>query len=897
MKRIISFLIIFTLVFLNFSIDSFASDSYAEPEAVNLATVTDEEKVDADLAKKLLDSAGIRVPFSQELGEYVTRAKFIEAVMTAFRFVNIGVEDPYFYDVSINDSYCWAINLAVDFGIISKGTHFRPDDSITYFEACKIMTVALGYEPECIARGGWPYGYLYIADEIDIINRTELKSNAPLSTANCLIMLRNMVEANMRVIDSIAIKNPSYVISYEGNQNLLERFYGWNRVEGVVYANDLTHMHSSSAHESDGFIKIENGSYLCDENILIGSYVEGYWKEDRGQNKITHIENKSKILTLYDFNEPVFEYDRITYFDGTKEKTAKFSNTYATIFNGKVVFDLTEEDFDFEVGRIVLVNSDEDSEYEVMYLYSGDIAYADIVNVENRTIIDTFIRPGETRTKRFETNSSDITYKVFSGDDEVSVGSIVGGTVFEFYESEDGKYIEINILTEEINGKVTGTSDKTIFIDEVEYKCSPYFKNRYMGNLPTAESGTFVLTTGGSLAAILKGGSTESRLGLIVGLKPGVGLDNGSLIQVFTENGILDVHRCTDKVRINDDFSISNRNLGAYLSEDGITLVRYNVNSDNEITAIWLPEAPASTQAESVYRPGVDNYNTLRPYVIEGLNPDDTVYYKIFGSFVPYFAIDSNSVIFVVNTSDDVAIEDKYKIGSPDTWKNDSQHTFSSLHPYNVSTSGRADIFVMKTQATDEAIDDERGEGGMIHDIKIALNNKGETSLKLIVGYDNKYHTVYIPMSHADYASVTNPNSDSYLDVGDFILYKTDIYSNITTIRKDFDYSKGDINDSVTATHDNGGLVYYYGELLSVENEIFSVALVDSSSTTKSGNIAIVAQYMEDNRENVWVVEKGAKTIITTQALSALSNFMNQGYKVFIRCRYSDIMEICLYAP
>lgn len=898
MKKIIS--IFLALMILISSMSVFAENQIPEEvseEVSPLPVLSDEEINNANISKKLLDAAGITTSFSALLNEYVTRAQFIEAVMSAFRFEKFETSELCFYDVSKDDSFAWALSYALDFGIISEGTHFRPNDPITYYEACKIITVALGYEPECNQKGGWPFGYLYVADEIDILLNTDIHSNEPLTVGTCYQMIRNMAESDMRMIDSIAVKNPDYVVSYEGSKNLLERFYNWNRIDDIVYANDRTHMHSSSSYESDGFIKVGDSSYLCNENILIGSRIEGYWQEIEGQKVITFFEIKSKTLTLHRSDEPVFEKNKITYYDGKKEKSAKLSDTYATIYNGKVSFNVTKEDYNFEVGRIVLVSSDADSEYEVVYLYNGDIAYADVVDAINKTVIDTFIRPGETRSKVFDENSNDIIYNVFSDGEKIPLSSIAGGSVFEFYESEDGKYVEINILNNKIKGTVTGISDKTIYIDDVEYECTPYFRKRYMGKLPTKEAGTFMLTDDGSLAAVLSGGSTEGTLALIVGVKPSVGVDSGMMVQVFTEHGLLLVHKTKDRIRINDDFQISSQNLSSYLSEDGVTLVRYSVNADNEITAIWLPEEEADNQKDSIYRPGVDNSNTLRPYVIEGLNPDDTVYYKIFGVFVPHFTIDSDSTVFIVNLTEGVSDEDKYSIGSTDSWKNDSQHTFSTLHPYNVSSSGRADIFLMKTETVDEYIDNERGTGGIIYDITQALDNKGEKALKISICSDNSYHTLYLSESHKDYAKAINPNSDGYLELGDFIMCKADMYSNITTIRKDFDYSKSDISDSLEATDDNRSLVYYYGELLSVENESFSVSLIDSSSTTKTGNIAMMAQYMEASSENIWILEKGKKVKVKSQQLRALKTFADQGYKVFIRSRYSDISEICIYVP
>ncbi|MBR5506794.1 MAG: hypothetical protein IKV88_01970 [Clostridia bacterium] len=896
MKKIIS--IFLAMMLLVSSMSVFAENQITEDvteEANPLPTLSDEEINNANISKKLLDAAGITTSFSALLNERVTRAQFIEAVMSAFRFSKFESDELCFYDVSKNDSFAWALSYALDFGIISQGTHFRPNDPITYYEACKIMTVALGYEPECARKGGWPFGYLYVADELDILLNTDIHSNEPLTVATSYQMIRNMAEADMRMIDSIAVKNPDYVVSYEGNKNLLERFYKWNRIDDIVYANDRTHMNSSSAYESDGFIKVGDSSYLCNENILIGSHIEGYWQEIEGQKVIKFFEIKSKTLTLYRSDEPVFGNNKITYYDGKKEKTVKLSDTYATIYNGKASFNVTKEDYNFEVGKIVLVNSDADSEYEVIYLYNGDIAYADVVDGVYKTVIDTFIRPGETRTKVFEENSSDITYNVLSNGEKISLSSINEGSVFEFYESEDGKYVEIDLLNNKINGTVTGRSDKTIYIDDVEYECTPYFRNRYMEGLPTKEPGTFVLTNDGSLAAVISGSSGESTLALITGVKPATGLESGVMVQVFTEHGLKLVHKTKDTIRINDDFQIPSQNLESYLS-DGVTLVRYNVNADNEITSIWLPEEKADNQKDSIYRPGVDNANTLRPYVIEGLNPDDTVYYKIFGTFVPHFAIDANSTVFIVNLAEGVSEEDKYAIGSTESWKNDSQHAFSTLHPYNVSAAGRADVFVMKTEAVDEYIDGEKGTGGIIYDISHALDRKGEKALKISVCSNNTYHTVYLSENHKDYVKATNPNSDLYLEIGDYIMCKTDIYSNVAVIRKDFDYSKSNINDSLESTDDNRSLVYYYGELLSLENETFSIALIDSSSVTKTGNIVIMAQYMEAPSESFWILENGKKVKVSTQALSALPKYADRGYKVFIRTRYADIAELCIYA-
>ena len=134
MKKIIS--IFLAMMLLVSSMSAFAENQITEDvteEANPLPTLSDEEINNANISKKLLDAAGITTSFSALLNERVARAQFIEAVMSAFRFSKFESDELCFYDVSKNDSFAWALSYALDFGIISQGNYFRPNDPITYY--------------------------------------------------------------------------------------------------------------------------------------------------------------------------------------------------------------------------------------------------------------------------------------------------------------------------------------------------------------------------------------------------------------------------------------------------------------------------------------------------------------------------------------------------------------------------------------------------------------------------------------------------------------------------------------------------------------------------------------------------------------------------------------------
>ena len=52
-------------------------------------------------------------------------------------------------------------------------SQFDPDAGVTYAEAIKMIIVALGYEEQALAKGGYPDGYVAVADELGILENAD----------------------------------------------------------------------------------------------------------------------------------------------------------------------------------------------------------------------------------------------------------------------------------------------------------------------------------------------------------------------------------------------------------------------------------------------------------------------------------------------------------------------------------------------------------------------------------------------------------------------------------------------------------------------------------------------------------------------------------------------------
>mgnify|MGYP003300871223 CR=1 FL=1 len=105
----------------------------------------------------------IRTPFPT-----IISAKFIKMVVKM-----LGAEQKtnklYFEDVPANHFAKDAISTAFELGIINgvDEKHFSPDAPLSYEQAVKIIVTALGYKLKAESKGGYPFGYMLIAKQLE----------------------------------------------------------------------------------------------------------------------------------------------------------------------------------------------------------------------------------------------------------------------------------------------------------------------------------------------------------------------------------------------------------------------------------------------------------------------------------------------------------------------------------------------------------------------------------------------------------------------------------------------------------------------------------------------------------------------------------------------------------
>ena len=104
--------------------------------------------------------------------DIVTRGQMVKYAVNAMMMGGIKPTQPTtaFVDVDETHPAFDAIYLAYELGIVDgngDGT-FCPDDAVTYEQAAKILVNMLGYNPMAEQRGGYPNGYIKVAQQTGI---------------------------------------------------------------------------------------------------------------------------------------------------------------------------------------------------------------------------------------------------------------------------------------------------------------------------------------------------------------------------------------------------------------------------------------------------------------------------------------------------------------------------------------------------------------------------------------------------------------------------------------------------------------------------------------------------------------------------------------------------------
>ena len=350
---------------------------------------TEEIEIEFDITAtdeyKKLEAFGI---FTEEenIAGYTTisRGAFMSFAMKcypgyeAFRDITEAVNP--FIDVDENTMGYSAIIMAKYAEIISgdNGAEFRPDDDITLNEAIKILVSLLGNSGMAEQKGGYPTGYMAVANRLELLDGCEITDAEHISASTFTKLLLNALDTEITEKKVFSINSAgivtSRVYSSLDNTTLLQATFDIHYGEGVVKSNDVTSINGVSLIKKD-MVEIGDITYFEGETNafnLIGYNTEYYYKPDKDgvEGELIYIapfrSNVVKTEGRYIVPEGVstteFEYYKNE--EAKKSTEVKISKSATLIYNGGQKT-LTAADLCPDNGNVTLIDNDNDNTYDV----------------------------------------------------------------------------------------------------------------------------------------------------------------------------------------------------------------------------------------------------------------------------------------------------------------------------------------------------------------------------------------------------------------------------------------------------------------------------------------------------------------------------------------------------
>lgn len=818
----------------------------------------------------LCDTLGIDT--SYDGASSVTRGQFVKALCKLMNASEARFGTQSFADVSYDTpELLYAVEYAVAIGAVSDSDKFYPDDTVTYEQAYKMIVEAMGYGSEAKARGGYPYGYIYVANNYDLTDGLNLSGD--FSFGDMCVLMGNAANAPVNMLNSVSPDGEGYVTeAYSRGETLLEYYHDIIRVEGIINASDGGYLYSGGESIDSVYVVIGEDKYFVSANVECptGYYTEAYARRraygdyeiiyaDLSQNDVTDImaDDITKVAEFY------IEYD-----NGNNIKSKKLVSDYAVVYNGKAYGRYNWEEFSLDNGYVSLIDNNRDGSADVMAIWEPrhlEVRYADTHSDGYELIL----------YDRYNTNH------IYVSDDAVvnckdGYGSFETGSIAEAYVSKDGQLIKLIKLSDIRSGKVTALgADGEIYIDDIKYGITSYFRDNYSSMVSLGAQISVALDSHQRIAAISAVPAGTMTVAYFDNIKRASDVSGTVTLKLFNSLGQVLALPLAEKISLDGASASAFDSYNKLLPYVG-NMVLYSANANGEITKIKCEDAQ-----RGIYDPSSDGTESVKRYDYPGYESESLIYYKSFGYFVPHFCISSSTKIFVVAEGESSDTK-RFGLGNLSFLANDAKVVSSTIRPYNVSDTGHADILLYVTSNAKAPTLGKTSSSAVVSDVTMALDPDGEQVYKTVLYSSNKYTTYYISPDEDFIKSMNLKQDQMPYTVGDFIRYSTDESGKyIRNATVDFAVS----SESLNAVYgDNTEMHYYYGKLYSVGDSSFGILL-------SNGDVV----YLSSSAGDVGVVEDGEVDTYPIKRMPTYKQVGDECARILVRCRYSGVQTKVVY--
>ncbi len=558
----------------------------------------------------VLSNLGIFTGF--EDGTFKPDDTVTRAQMAAIICRTLGYEDQaqssagstIFNDVPASHWASGYVNVAQSLQIINGygDGNFGPEDQVTYEQAVKMIVVALGYELDAQAKGGWSTGYLAVASREGITKSANGTVGAPAARGTIAVLVYNSLEVRLMDQDTWTTNGNEDEFK-KLNETILSKYLGVQKWEGVVAATpysqyvggynpddtpvvslapgcfyeewrsgSLTKIYlEDSEGNRDGLYGIDCS--LVDVNPYAGKKVIAYIgeeaDEETGHRMVYAITEKSganKVTTiglnqLVDSGKYWDEPGSIAYKNvGSRTATdLDLDNSVSLVVNFAMVeedmidegIDTTEELVD-EIGTlngtVSFISNDNDSKIDVIIVtaYTGEAVVEEVTTEDGVIAFDMYTNHGEELVvEEIDTEDEDALIIVYKDGALATVEDIAANdTISAVAVDEDGTFMLLYVSSKTITGNVEGYDLEYVTVAGEDYKLSNL--NYSATDDVDGKEGIFFLNVAGQIAHD-EAEAAKGNYGIVIAAGEGSGVKGGYEVEVVLADGTAAVYSLASK--------------------------------------------------------------------------------------------------------------------------------------------------------------------------------------------------------------------------------------------------------------------------------------------------------------------------------------------------------------
>ncbi len=701
--------------------------------------------------------------------------------------------------------------------------NFNPNAEVTYEEACRALTIALGYS--YLLENNTPVA---AAAQIGLLKNASAPTHSLITYETLNKILVNVLECKMVAFDDFDGKYPTYKTT-----ELLEKVFDIHTETGIVNATDVTSI-DGGGNAGTGYIRIGDKEYeikYADVSELIGKKVTAYVKGSEGEEWVVYIcdtEKYNNILLIDADDIDDFSNNRYSYDDNGEYKKARTAQDKKLIYNYKLLADYGDAKLKPAYGSVELIDNNRDGKYDIIKVLDYQTFVVSSIDYETGIVYDS-IEGKSIDLKQDE----DLT--IINGKATQKIDAIRNGDVLTIVQSSGGEktvvYRSTNAYVGYANSVNRRNKAQISFYDSVhgkEVRQEYLLVTSYAGtaDIKQGDEGTFYIDSFGRIAYLSKETSVWKFGYFIKAQKADTTGEEYAQLKILTAENQIVTFDCADKLSVNTDTRLKNADQIVNTLAKNSQIVQYRLNADGKVNKLIT----AATTEKNGLRKIFDGKD------LEYRNTDKSFAKKMF--------VNNDTLLFVapsdVNSADDWEYMSSKAVNYLLSAKSYSFTAYSANEKSN--TAQALVIFDIKVKDVNQRV------CGAVKEIAQSINDDDELYYEVTVSNNNGEQKIKVKPETLPDIKGTNDTVLGGLKVGDVLNCNTRIDGYATNIRVIY---RGSTKTLLTAENPSSASMQvatrsFFGKL--TDKEGAAIRLTDSANNYELYNTELYKKIYKYDR-------------------------------------------------